>query len=184
MKKRLVLNNRVPRELLSNKLRYGALFLLIVLSMTVIVGMASSTDSILYTCEQNHIETHLEDGEFSVFVPLTEENLKNINDMGIEVEENFYISYTLEDNSDLRVFKNRESINLVQLLDGRLADSDNEIVIENNYALANGYSIGDSITLGSYTYTITGLGYTSDYNLVKKVFLMLVQMLKSLARLL
>ncbi|MCC8068315.1 MAG: FtsX-like permease family protein, partial [Ruminococcus sp.] len=168
MKKRLVLNNRVPRELLSNKLRYGALFLLIVLSMTVIVGMASSTDSILYTCEQNHIETHLEDGEFSVFVPLTEENLKNINDMGIEVEENFYISYTLEDNSDLRVFKNRESINLVQLLDGRLADSDNEIVIENNYALANGYSIGDSITLGSYTYTITGLGYTSDYNLVKK----------------
>ncbi len=168
MKKKLILNRRIPRELLNNKVRYGALFLLIAMSMTAIISMVSSADSILHTCEENHITTNLEDGEFSVFVPLTDDNKTDIANMNIDLQETFYVSYTLEDGSSLRVFKNREKIDLVQLSEGRLAEADDEIVLENNYARAKGYSVNDTITLGSYTYTITGLGFTSDYNLVKK----------------
>lgn len=168
MKKRLILNKRIPRELTHNKLRYGSLFLLIVLSMSVIISIVSSAESINSTCHENHIRTNLEDGEFYTFVPLTDKNISDISDMDILVEENFYISYDLEDTSSLRVFKNREYINLIELKQGRLANETNEIVLEYNYAISHNYSLNDTITLGSFTYIITGIGYIPDYNLVKK----------------
>jgi len=74
------------------------------------------------------------------------------------------LDYELSDGSVLRVFKNRESIDLISLAEGSLPSSDNEAVIERRYAEEHSLAVGDIITVGAKTFTISGIGVTPDYN--------------------
>lgn len=48
----------------------------------------------------------------------------------------------------IRVFQNRQKTNLVALREGRLAEKENEIVLERRYAEEHQYTVGSQITLG------------------------------------
>ena len=55
-------------------------------------------------------------------------------------EEQFYIDVKLDNGDTLRVFQNRENINLIELDEGQLASTNNEIVIEKRYSEENNIS--------------------------------------------
>ncbi|MCB2290166.1 ABC transporter permease [Clostridium sp. CS001] len=164
----MILNKRIKRELKENWFRYGALFFLIVLSISLVVSMASATDSIFYTIDINHDKNHVEDGEFTVFVPYSAKQIKEIDQFGTMLEENFYVDVDMEDGSALRIFKNREFINTVDLDKGTLANDSNEIVIEKLYAISHDLKLGDTIVIKEKEYTVSGIGSAPDYGSVKK----------------
>ena len=64
------LSKRVFRDLKKNIVRWIALMLLIVVSMYVVVSMAASADTVTSGVRKFGEDSLLEDGEFSVFVPL------------------------------------------------------------------------------------------------------------------
>jgi len=159
-----LLFKRTLRVLKANAFRYLALFLLIILALFMIIGTVGSAQSIIRTVDEKADANHLEDGQFHVFYPLKEENLQTLHDMGITLEECFYLDFQMEDESTLRLMKNRTKINTLELAEGTAATADDEIVLERIYAAAHDIKEGETITVAGKLYTVTGIGTSADYD--------------------
>lgn len=151
------------RDLKANKLRYLALGLLIVLGMYLIVSLVGAAETVIQGVEKKGEMNHLEDGEFGVFVPLSQDNEQRLTDKGISLERMFYLDYGQEDGSTLRVYGIREQINLIDLAEGRLAVKQGEAVLEKRYCEENGIAAGGSIELGGAVFEVVGIGSVPDY---------------------
>ena len=160
-----VLSKRLLRDVKSNLLRYIALTLLIVMGMYIISALIGSAETIITGCKANNIKNHAEDGQFSVFIPLTVEQEKALTDKGVSIEKMFSIDVETDSGNILRIMKTRKDINLIELDEGRTAENDSEAVIEKLYCAANGLAVGDSIDICGRTLTIVGKGSTADYDL-------------------
>lgn len=163
-----VLRKRVLRDLKANWLRYLALSLLIIFSMYIVVSLVGAAEIITKGSVIVDEESKVEDGQFSVFVPLTEAEKIRLTDQGITLEEAFYLEFLLEDESTLRLYKNREQVDLIALDDGRLAGAGDEVVLEKRYCEEHAIETGDSITFGGRTFKVCGIGTTPDYNSMLK----------------
>ncbi len=159
-----VLRKRILRDFKSNFGRYLALTLLIALGIYMIVGIVGESEMILQGTEnQKHI-TFVEDGQFSVFLPLSEKELSKLSEENTIIEEMFYTDLKAADGSTLRMMKNRKQIDLLQLEEGRLAEAEQEAVLEKRYAEVHGLHCGDTVTAAGIVFTITGIGSTPDYD--------------------
>lgn len=159
-----VLRKRLLRELKANFARYMALILLIVFGMYVIISVVSSAETIITRTAEHSELNKVEDGQFGVFIPLTNEQEKEITDKGITLEKHFSIDISAEDGSKLRVFRNRKDIDLVELDSGRYAENMNEAVAEKRYCEEHSLSVGDKLTAGGITFEIVGIGTAPDYD--------------------
>ena len=121
-----VLRKRVFRDIKENFRRWLALFLMIVLGMYVVVAVVGAAENIITGSAKVAEENQVEDGEFSVFLPLTDEQESSLRDMGITLERKFSADISLDDHSVLRLMKNRSEINLIALDNGRIAEKDGD----------------------------------------------------------
>lgn len=165
-----VLRKRIVRDLKANFVRYLALGAMIVLCMYIIISLIGTADTIIIGSENSARRNQLEDGQFSVFAPLTKEEKEKLTDAGIALEEQFYLDYKTEDESTVRVFKDRRRMNLVELSEGRRAERNWEIVLERRYAEEHAFRTGDSIKIGGKDYEIVGIGCSPDYEATFKGF--------------
>lgn len=149
---------------MENPLRYMALGLLIVLGMYLIVSLVGAAETVITGVDKKAEENRIEDGQFGVFVPLTGAQEENLREQGITLERMFYLDFVQEGENTLRVFKNRESINLTELDGGRPAENENEAVLEKRYCEENNIHIGDSIEIGSGEFQVVGIGSVPDYD--------------------
>ena len=117
-----VLRKRIPRDLKNSLLRNLALLVMIVLGMYLVISMIGGAETIIAGTEQNCRDKNCEDGEFTVFLPLTDEQIAELDKAGAEVEAKFSMDIESGKNKILRVMKNRTDINLMTLDDGELAD--------------------------------------------------------------
>ena len=171
-----VLFKRSLRDLKANLTRYTALGLLIIFSIYMVLSLVGAANAVVDQTAEYDEKLNCEDGEFSVFVPLTESELKRITDKGVTVEEMFFLDYLMKDKSVCRVFKTRKDINKLTFKEGHMPEEDSEVVVERRYAEVNSINIGDKITLGNfeddssnaYEYTVVGIGAVSDYNAMLK----------------
>ena len=159
-----VLRKRLGRELRSNSGRYLALVMLIIMGVFLVVSMVGSADSIIDGTDLKAKESNVQDGQFSVFVPLDDAELEILSEGGNIIEPEFYIDMPTEDGKVLRLFKDREKTDLVNIAEGRKVNSRGETVIERRFAEVNGYKVGDSITAGGVTLEIVGIGSVPDYD--------------------
>ncbi len=159
-----VLRKRLLRELKANFARYIALVLLIVFGMYLIISIVGSAETIITRTEEHSEMNKVEDGQFGVFITLTDEQEKEITDKGVTLEKHFSIDVSAEDGSKLRVFRNRESIDLIELDSGRLAENMNEAVAEKRYCEEHSLSVGDKLIAGGIEFEIVGIGTVPDYD--------------------
>ena len=159
-----VLRKRVIRDLKKNFFRYFALGLMIAMGIFLVVTIVGSGETLTKGTEDLAKNTNLEDGEFEVFVPLSKNDKKHIADMGIDIEEHFYYDYKKDDESTVRIFKVRESIDKLYYIEGKEPENKNEIVLEKRYAEEHGIATGDSFDLAGKNYTVSGIGVVSDYD--------------------
>ena len=137
-----ILFKRAVRDLKVGWARYIALSLLIIFSIFIVTSLMGAAVTVIDTTEINDEELRCEDGEFSCFVPLREEELNKIEDKGVEIEKMFYADYSLNEEQILRVFKVRERINKISLVEGTMPSSDSEAVLEIRFAEMNGITPG------------------------------------------
>lgn len=163
-----VLRKRIPRDLKNSLLRNLALFVMIVLGMYLVISMIGGAETIIAGTEQNCRDKNCEDGEFTVFLPLTDEQIAELDKAGAEVEAKFSMDIESGKNKILRVMKNRTDINLMTLDDGELADKAGEVTLEKRYCEENNIKIGDKITLADTELTVTGIGSVPDYDMPVK----------------
>ncbi len=165
-----ILSKRILRDLKENCMRYLALSALIILCMYVIISLIGTADTIIIGTEKLAESNYLEDGEFSLFVPLSDKETEELTDKGITLEEQFYLDYAMEDGSTLRVFQNRKKINIIEIVEGKEAENDTELVVERRFAKEHDIEIGDSIVIGDDTFVVVGIGCSPDYDAPLKDF--------------
>lgn len=159
-----ILRKRIFRDLKENFLRYLALGFLIILGMYIIISLVAAADTIISGTQSAAAEHQLEDGQFGVFVPLSTAEKEKIEQQGITLEEMFYLEFIQQDESTIRVYKNREKINLSALDEGREAEKKNEIVLEKQYAAEHELKVGERITIAETDFEIVGIGSVPDYD--------------------
>ena len=116
-----VLRKRILRDLKSNFMRYLALGMLIIMGMYLVVSMVGAAETVITGSEQRAEKNLVEDGQFSVFLPLTESQENELTDSGLTLEKLFSMDVELADDSVLRLMRNREKVDLIDLDNGRLA---------------------------------------------------------------
>ncbi len=161
-----ILRKRFPRQIKADFFRLGSLFLMIALCMYIVIALVDAAEVVIRGTAKNQIETSLEDGQFTVFNALTDDQLGEIADTGVTIEPHISYDLTLDDGSVIRVFRNRELIDRVVLDNGREASSDNEIVLEKRYCEEHGINVGDTLRIGGEDITVTGIGSSVDYDAV------------------
>ncbi|MBQ8613301.1 MAG: FtsX-like permease family protein [Ruminiclostridium sp.] len=158
------LNKRILRELKANFARYLALLLMIIAGMFIIISIVGAAETIITGTNELVIENRVEDGQFSVFLPLTAEQEKELTDSGATIEKMFSADMKMADGSTLRLMKVREEINLIHLDSGVLPEKTGEAVIEKRYSEEHGITIDDSIEIGGVILTVTGIGTVPEYD--------------------
>lgn len=163
-----VLRKRIWRDFKSNLPRYLALSLLIILAMYLVVSLVGAAETIIRGSENADSRQCVEDGDFSLFVPMKDEEMEDLEADGVTIEPQFYMDYEIDEDHTLRIFANRDEINKINLVKGTLAEKKNELVVERQFAEKNDISAGDVITFGGREFTVTGIGTTPDYDNVLK----------------
>ena len=169
------LNKRIIRELKAHFGRYLALLFIIVLGMYLVVSVAGMAETTIAGTEKYNERCRLQDGQFTVFVPLTDGQLKDLSDKHGDIESIFSVDVSVRSGDSgpektLRIFKVRKDIDLLNIDEGTLPEKDDEIVIMNLFAERNELKAGDSIRLSGKDYRISGIGCVPDYNLTVKNF--------------
>ncbi len=159
-----VLNKRILRDLKANFARYLALLLMIVVGMFIVISVVGAAETIITGTQTLAEKNKIEDGQFSVFLPLTKEQEEELSESGVTIERMFSADMEMSDGSTLRLMRIREKINLIQLDNGALPTKTSEAVIEKRYSEEHGISISDSIEIGGATLTVTGIGTAPEYD--------------------
>lgn len=160
---KMVLNKRIYRDLKNSFFRYLAVFCVVAIAMYVVVGMAGAAETVMTGVSRHAEKNMVQDGQFTLFVNLSQEERNEMENVGVILEEHFNMDFSVND-SVLRVFKTREFIDLFELDNGAMPSSDDEIVLEKHYYEANSISIGDVMYVGGLEFSVVGYGSTPDYD--------------------
>lgn len=139
--------------------------LMITMGIFLVVSIVGSGETLTRGTVKMAEDTNLEDGEFEVFVPLTDSEKEDIRELGADIEEQFYYDYQMKDEAygTLRIFKIRDRINRIRYIEGGEPAAD-EVILEKRYAYEHGLEVGDTIEIADRTYRISAIGVTSDYD--------------------
>lgn len=174
------LNKRLPRELKHNMGRYLAVFLMMTTVIAFISGFLVAGESAKRVYEENFTKSRIEDGGFITAYPLDAASIKALEKLKIKVYEDFYRDYELSgedasqgegpsgDNSSdssvtIRILHEREEINLIQLMEGTMPESDGQIALDRLFAEYHGIKTGDKVEIDGKKWEVSGLIAASDY---------------------
>lgn len=160
------LNRRLPRELARDWAKYAAIFIMMVLLISICSGMRVSNESLKQAYYDSFDKYTLEDGHITFDKPLPDSLRSTFEEKGaMKLYDNFYFDEESADTGDLiRVYCREDEINTPCLLSGELPSGDSEIAIDRVYAKNNSISVGDTVTLNGKELTITGLIALPDYS--------------------
>ena len=88
-----VLRKRIFRDFKENLPRYLALAFLLILSMYMVVSVVGAAETVMRGTTTEAEKQNVEDGQFSLFVPMKESEWDELTDKGITLEKMFFSAY-------------------------------------------------------------------------------------------
>ena len=158
------LNNRYKRSLKKDFAKNFVIFFLIVLMVSAVSGFEVANNSVVKTIKNNEISLNQESGYFEVKKKLNHSQIQFIEAEDLRLYEEFYKEEKLDNGTDFRFYKIRTEIDLQEVFDGRLPETEEEIAIERLYGENNNLNIGDSLVYNNISYTIVGTISLVDYS--------------------
>ena len=158
------LNNRYKRSLKKDFAKNFVIFFLIVLMVSAVSGFEVANNSVVKTIKNNEISLNQESGYFEVKKKLNHSQIQFIEAEDLRLYEEFYKEEKIDNGTDFRFYKIRTEIDLQEVFDGRLPETEEEIAIERLYGENNNLNIGDSLVYNNISYTIVGTISLVDYS--------------------
>jgi putative ABC transport system permease protein len=158
------LRKRLLRELKGEAGKYSVIFLLLVMTIGFVSGFLVADGSMRKIYDESFEKYNIEDGYFDTKKEMTVENKNAIEENNVSVYENYFIEEALTNNSTLRIYQNRETVDKVCLMDGAFPGQIGEIAVDRMYAANNKISIGDTLKSDDKEWKVTGLVSLSDYS--------------------
>ena len=138
-----MLNMQLLRDLRSQWSRHLASALLILLGVVVSAGMAAGNGAALATAKDAQDTGNVEDGYLELTAELTHDQLTSLRNKGLTVERAEFTDVPAADNSTVRVYENRSTIDRINLESGALPTANDEIALEQTYARAHNLKAWD-----------------------------------------
>lgn len=158
------LRKRLLRELKSEIGKYLVIFLLLAGTISLVSGFLVADGSMIIAYNEGFEKYNIEDGNFRLGEKANKAQLKAIQELGVTVYDLFYAEEALTNGSTLRIYSNRDQVDLVCLMDGAMPTGTDEIAIDRMYADNNGLTIGNRLESGARSWIITGLVALPDYS--------------------
>ena len=162
------LRRRIPREIRSEAGKYIVIFIF----MVALIGVASGyfiADASLKVAYDESFETYnIEDGFLEFAEKPDKATLEACEEEDITLYDNTYKDEPCDNDSTVRLFRIREDVNKVCLLDGDLPAAEDEIALDRLYMKSNEIKQGDTITLDGEDYKVTGIVALPDYSALYK----------------
>ena len=158
------LHKRLLREMKTELGKYIVIFILLVTTIGFVSGFLVADNSMLLAYNEGFQKYNIEDGHFVTEKKMNRAQLKSVAASGNIVYEMFYAEEPLDNGSTMRIYKKRDKVNGVCLMEGELPVQPDEIAIDRMYADNNGLKVGDTIHNGTKSWKITGLVALSDYS--------------------
>lgn len=157
------LNKRYFRSIKSNISFYVSSTVLTIMTLFLFF-MMNIAGSAIWEFGDDFFETqNVEHANFITYLPISEEEIEELEEeYSVNMELQYY-SNIETDGVTARVFKKTSEINLYSVTEGRDVETNDEIIISEGYAAFNKISLGDPITIGNKTYTVTGFFQRPDY---------------------
>lgn len=157
---------RIPREFKSDFGKYAVIFLFMLMLISIVSGFLVADNSIYDAYNKGFEKYNIENGHITFNKELNDELLAEIEEKG---DIKLYDLRYFEEDSDSegktsRVYIDREFVNTECIMEGRMPEADNEIVIDRMFASNNKIKVGDTITLNKKALTITGFAAFPDYS--------------------
>ncbi len=160
------LRKRFLRELKQDFGKYAVIFLFITLTIGFISGFLVADNSMTHAYDESFEKYNIEDGNFELEQKADAVLLKKVEtENDVVLYENFYKEVPKAiANATLRIFGERNDINLVCVMEGRAPQKDGEIALDRLFAENRELKIGDSVVLGGEKLEIVGTVALSDYS--------------------
>lgn len=156
---------RLPRELKSELSKYIVLFLFMTIMIGFVSGFLIASGSMTTAYNNSFEKYNIEDGNFELALEADESLIETLEKDDVKIYENYYIEKETDDiDSTLRIYKNRDEIDKVCVMEGKLPNAKNEIAIDRMYATNNKISVGDTLKVDGKDFKVTGLVSLSDYS--------------------
>lgn len=160
------LNRRLPRELAKDWAKYAAIFIMMILLISICSGMRVSNESLKQGYYDSYEKYTLEDGHITLDKPLPVELRDTFEEKGaMKLYDDFYFDEEEPaSGAVIRVYSQDGEVNKPCLLSGALPAGEGEIAIDRVFAKNNDISVGDHITLNNKDLAITGFIARPDYS--------------------
>ncbi len=157
------LHKRYVRSIRENASFYLSATVLTVVTLLLFFLFSITGNAIMDFGRAFFARNRLEDAHFSTYLPIPEEKLAELeHTYGVTLEAQRYVNIDTG-GVTARVFQRTEKIDLYEVTVGRDVSADNEVVISEGYAVANGVSAGDTLKIAGKTYTVSGFFQRPDY---------------------
>ena len=163
--KRNPLNKRYLREFKHDLGKYIVIFALMIITIGLCSGFKIADDSIMKAYNESFDKYNVEDGNLTLNKPLTDEEKKEIEKQKVTLYKQFYYEEKLDNETKVRIFEDRQQVNKICLMKGKMPSKPYEIAIDRMHADNNDYSLGDKLkNQQGQEYTITGFVALPDYS--------------------
>ena len=163
------LNRSLWREFKQNLTRYLSISRVLIVMISAVSGFLTVVYSVKDLLYKNQDECNVEDGQFAVTQTLNKDTKDKIEDLDLNLYENFYSEQDLSDDTMIRIYKNREKVDIATVYEGRLPKNKHEIALDRLFAEKNDYKVGETIHLNGEDIKIVGFIAVPDYtSLIEK----------------
>lgn len=157
------LNKRYSRSIKSNLSFYISTTVLTIMTLILFYIMHIAGESIWEFGDKFFASQKLEDANFTTYFPISEEEIRNLEEQYHVILEPQYYSNVETDGVTTRVFQKTDKIDLYQVTEGKDALERDEVIISEGYAVFNEVALGDFIKIGEKEYEVTGFFQRPDY---------------------
>lgn len=161
------INKRLKRDLWQNRGRYLAIFIITTALIAICSGFYVSNTIFMKSYYGSWKTGNVEDGQITTALEIPEKDMDVFSKQNLEVEPEFYRECT-EGKDTLRIFKNREKINLPGYYEGENPQTDREIALDRIYAENHDIKIGDTLHTGGTDFKVVGILALPDYSSLMK----------------
>ena len=158
------LNKRLPREFRKDFGKYLVIFLLLVITIGFVSGFLVADGSMIKAYNEGIDKYNTENGHFRTSEKMNDAQIQSVEENRIRIYDNFYLEQDLTNGSTMRIFANRDQVNLACLMEGEFPKAANEIAIDRMYADNNKISVGDTLKSDTQSWKVTGLIALPDYS--------------------
>ncbi len=160
------LYKRIPRELRGDLGKYLAMFLFMILFVSMISGFLITDTSFVRVYDKSFRENKIEDGHFSFTTEAPAEVLAALEEKGgVSIYPYFYFEENLDGTEkNIRVYSTEREMNLVGVLSGALPVAADEIALDRMFAENNNIAVGDRVMLAGRELRVSGYINSPDYS--------------------